>query len=183
MPCYANTIVKIKHVHQKESNNQMMPVWAIRTYPMGRDDNEIELTIYVPVDSAERDLETQAIFKREECYSVRGKIIPSCYTGITRSNMTVSTSTYLTIIDKGSISNKYPLKVSLTGTPQDMPTEINNTNGIVEIVMTDYVNNTEDNSELINNSDTSDNHNKEKTKKSTKNIKKSQKTTTRSQKK
>ncbi|CAG8507938.1 3986_t:CDS:2, partial [Scutellospora calospora] len=168
---------------RKAITKRSMPVWAIRTYPIGRDDNEIELTIYVPVDSAERDPKTQAIFKREEYYSVGGKIIPSCYTGITRPNITVSTSTHLTIIDKGSISNKCPLKVSLTGTPQDMPTEINNTDGIVEIVMTDYVNNTEDNSELINNSDTSDNHNKEKTKKSTKNIKKSQKTTTRSQKK
>ncbi|KAF0428764.1 hypothetical protein F8M41_005811 [Gigaspora margarita] len=54
--------------------------------------------------------------------------------------MTVSTSTHLTIVDKISISNKCPLKVSLTGTLQDMPTEINNTDGIIEIIMTDYTN-------------------------------------------
>ncbi|CAG8549577.1 5996_t:CDS:2 [Cetraspora pellucida] len=140
MPCYADTIVKIKHVRQKESNNQTMSVWAIGTYPIGRDDNEIELTIYVPVNSAECDQETQAIFKREEYYSVGGKIIPSCYAGITRPKMTVTASTHLTIVDKASISNKCPLKVSLTGTPQEMPTEINNTDGVVEIVMADYVN-------------------------------------------
>ncbi|CAG8736511.1 20643_t:CDS:2, partial [Gigaspora margarita] len=50
MPCYADTIVKIKLVHQKESHG---------TNPMGHDNNEIELTIYVSIDSTECNPETQ----------------------------------------------------------------------------------------------------------------------------
>ncbi|CAG8683695.1 7_t:CDS:2 [Gigaspora rosea] len=92
-----------------------MSVWAIGTYPMDRDDNEIELIIYIPVNSIERDPETQAFFKREEYYSIEEKI-------------------FLHFMMESRDQSL------LTGTLQDMPTEINNTDGIIKIIMTDYVN-------------------------------------------
>ncbi|CAG8580217.1 7148_t:CDS:2 [Cetraspora pellucida] len=140
MPCYANTIVKIKQVCQKESNNQIISVWAIGIYSIGHDDNKIKLTIYILLNSAKHDSETQAIFKREEYYTIGEKIISLCYAKVTRPKMTVLISTHLIIVNKISIMNKCSLKVSLTKTSQNMLTEINITNAIIEIVMTDYVN-------------------------------------------
>ncbi|CAG8808542.1 4444_t:CDS:1, partial [Dentiscutata erythropus] len=45
------------------------------------DDNEIEVTLFLPVNSDNRNPESQAIFKRDEYYSVRGKIISGSYAG------------------------------------------------------------------------------------------------------
>ncbi|CAG8795735.1 1322_t:CDS:2, partial [Cetraspora pellucida] len=79
------------------------------------------------------------IFKREECYSIRGKIIPDHYAGSIRPKMSVATLTYLTINGKPSESNKCLLKVSLVGTPQGKPAEIENTDDcMIEVLMTDH---------------------------------------------
>ncbi|CAG8789294.1 4848_t:CDS:2, partial [Racocetra persica] len=130
---------KIKLVRQNETNNQMMSVWAIGSY-IGQDDNEIEMTIYIPINPEDHDPDTQAIFKRDEYYLIGGKIISTHYAGITRPKMTVSASKYLIFLNKDSMSNKSPLKVSLVGIPQKMPTEFNDTDAILETVMTDYIN-------------------------------------------
>ncbi|CAG8781883.1 16236_t:CDS:2, partial [Gigaspora margarita] len=89
---------------------------AIRSH-VGHDNSEIEMTMYVPINSADHDPNTQAIFKREEYYSIGGKIISTSY-----AKMKVSTLTHLSFLNKDFISNKCPLKVALAGTPQKMPT-------------------------------------------------------------
>ncbi|RHZ83351.1 hypothetical protein Glove_97g74 [Diversispora epigaea] len=131
MPCYADTIVRVKFVKQyekeKESSNFLV-VWALGTYPVERDD--------------QRDNETQAIFEKDGFYSVGGKIIPGFYNGNKRAkvlvaNMTVSTSTHLTILNKVVESNKCPLKVSLVGIPQEIPTEVED-DTVINTLVTDY---------------------------------------------
>ena len=52
--------------------------------------------------------------------------------------MTVSTSTHVVILNKVVESNKCPLKVSLVGIPQEMPSEVKD-DIIVKILVTDYV--------------------------------------------
>lgn len=80
MPCYLDTIIKIKHVKQNETKDaKSISVWAIGTYPMGLEDNEIEIVLYVPCNRDERDHDSQAMFRRDEYYSVGGKIIPNRY--------------------------------------------------------------------------------------------------------
>ncbi|CAG8806948.1 9015_t:CDS:1, partial [Dentiscutata erythropus] len=75
MPCYADTIIKIKHAKHNEKEDAKVPsVWALGTYPPGCNDKEIEVTLFLPINQDERDPESQAIFKRDEYYSVGGKI-------------------------------------------------------------------------------------------------------------
>ena len=52
--------------------------------------------------------------------------------------MTVSTSTRLTILNKVPETNKCPLKISLVGVPQEMPSEVKD-DVIFKIMVTDYV--------------------------------------------
>ncbi|CAG8474454.1 23424_t:CDS:2 [Gigaspora rosea] len=116
-----------------------MPLWAIGEYPVGREDTEIEMVLYVLRRSVDRDPESQAIFRRGEYYSVGGKIVPSQYAGDTRPKMSVATSTHMTITNNSSESNKCPLKVSFVGTPQEKLTVIENTkNSIIEMLITNY---------------------------------------------
>ncbi|CAG8535433.1 22525_t:CDS:2 [Dentiscutata erythropus] len=128
MPCYADTIIKIKHAKRNEKEDVKVPsVWALVTYPPGHNDKEIEVTLFLPINQDERDPELQAIFKRDEYYSVGGKIVPGSYNGKIKPKMTVAVSTHITIVDKVLTSNKCPLKTSLIGIPQEMPIEIRNT--------------------------------------------------------
>ena len=80
MPCYASTVVKIKYVkkHGKESAD-FMRIWAISCYPVEREDYEIEMILFVPANMYERDLETQAVFEKDNFYCVGGKIVPNNY--------------------------------------------------------------------------------------------------------
>ncbi|KAF0552776.1 hypothetical protein F8M41_021018 [Gigaspora margarita] len=82
MPCYADTIVKVKIVYQtvKEEDN-LMVVWTIGMYPVKCEDNNMEMVLFVPIDSSERDYETQAIFEKNSFFSVGRKIIPGYYKG------------------------------------------------------------------------------------------------------
>ncbi|CAG8692482.1 16068_t:CDS:2 [Cetraspora pellucida] len=122
MPCYLDTIIKIKHVKQnKTKDTKAVSVWAIGLYPVRYEDNEIEVILYVLRRPVERDPDMQAIFRRDEYYSIGGKIIPGHYAGSTRP--------------------KCPLKVSLIGTPQEKPSPIGNTdNSIIEMLITDHIN-------------------------------------------
>ncbi|RIB11619.1 hypothetical protein C2G38_2202953 [Gigaspora rosea] len=115
MPCYLDTIIKIKYVKQNETKDtKSVSVWAIGLYP--------------------------AVFRKDEYYFISGKIIPSHYAGSTKPKMIVATSTHLTISSRVSDSNKCPLKVSLIGTPQEKPTVIGNTdNSIIEMLITDHI--------------------------------------------
>ncbi|CAG8619351.1 5556_t:CDS:2 [Cetraspora pellucida] len=115
-----------------------MPLWAIGVYSVGYEECEMEMVLFVPCDSGERDPESQAVFKRGEYYSVGGKIVPNCYASVIRPKMSVATSTHLII--KDSDSNKCPLKVSFVGSPQRKISAIENTeDSVMEITMTDYV--------------------------------------------
>ncbi|CAG8691687.1 16847_t:CDS:2, partial [Cetraspora pellucida] len=84
--------------------------------------------------------ESQAIFKRNEYYSVGEKIIPDYYAEKTKLKITVVTSTYLTIDDKVLDSNKCSLKVSLVGILQGTLTKIKDIeNSIIETLIYDYI--------------------------------------------
>ena len=85
MPCYVDTIVRIKLVSCTERKDiKSLIVWAISVYPFERENNEIEMVLFVPLASQERDFETQAIFEQNNFYSVGGKIVPGYYGGIKR---------------------------------------------------------------------------------------------------
>ncbi|CAG8632637.1 10855_t:CDS:2, partial [Scutellospora calospora] len=43
--------------------------WAIGTYPIGQEKNEIELKLFLPINPNERDPEIQAIFEKDEYFS------------------------------------------------------------------------------------------------------------------
>ncbi|CAG8545607.1 12889_t:CDS:2, partial [Racocetra persica] len=128
------TIIKIKYIKQNETKDaKSISVWAIGLYPVGHEDNEIEVVLYIPHHPNERDPETQAIFRKDEYYSVGGKIVPNNYAGI-------ATSTHLIIGDKTSKSNKCPLKVSLIGSPKEKLNTIENTDdSVLEIIIADYI--------------------------------------------
>lgn len=91
MPCYSNTVVCIKYVkqHVKEDTN-LLVVWALSMYPIGREDYDIELVLFVPVSSNDRDFETQAVFEKDSFFSVRGKVVPSYYGGSKRVKIFVA---------------------------------------------------------------------------------------------
>ncbi|CAG8791317.1 10529_t:CDS:2, partial [Racocetra persica] len=100
----------------KESVKEKFLVeWDIGAYLVRIEDCEIELVLFVPIKMEERDLVTQAIFERDEYFSVGGKIVPECYNINIRPRMTVSTLTHLKILSNVLVSNKCPLKVSLVG--------------------------------------------------------------------
>ncbi|CAG8629475.1 12742_t:CDS:2, partial [Racocetra persica] len=100
--------------------------------------NEIEMILFVPANSDERDSETQAVFEKDSFYSVGGKIVPGFYEGNKRPKMTVSISTCVTI-NKVANSNKCPLKISMVGIPQESPRVIaNDENAIFNMLINDY---------------------------------------------
>ncbi|CAG8479825.1 16586_t:CDS:1, partial [Cetraspora pellucida] len=71
MPCYLDTIIKVKHVKQNKTKDaKSISVWAIGVYPVRREDNKIEVILYVPRLPVERDPKSQATFRRDEYYSV-----------------------------------------------------------------------------------------------------------------
>ncbi|CAG8674078.1 5460_t:CDS:2, partial [Cetraspora pellucida] len=128
MPCYTDTIVRVKYVRQSggKGDSNFRAIWAVGTYPVEREDNEIEMVLFVPVNPDERDLETQAVFEKDSFYSVGGKIVPSYYGGKKRP--------------KVERSNKCPLKVSLVGISQELPRVIgSNENAIFNVSISDYV--------------------------------------------
>ncbi|CAG8755485.1 25904_t:CDS:2, partial [Racocetra persica] len=121
MPCYADTIVRVKYVsHTTKDDSNLIVVWAVGSYPVGREDSEIEMVLFVPTNVSDRDPETQAVFERDGFYSVGGKIIPGYYGGKKRPKMTVSISTVVKILNNDDMSNKCPLKISLIGIPQEL---------------------------------------------------------------
>ncbi|CAG8465006.1 25300_t:CDS:2 [Dentiscutata erythropus] len=102
MPCYTDMIVRVKFVRQGEKST-----WAIGAYPVGREDSEIELVLFVPSNSDGYNLETYAVLKKDGIYSVR-------------------VSTCMGIPNKGDKFNKCPLKVTLVGIPQELPQVFDN---------------------------------------------------------
>ncbi|CAG8596488.1 12966_t:CDS:2, partial [Cetraspora pellucida] len=123
--------------HVKEDSN-LLVVWALGAYSVEREDYDIELILFVPIDLNDRDFESQAVFEKDRFFSVGGKIVPGYYGNNKRAKMTVSTSTHVTILNKVSEANKCPLKISLIGIPQDKPNEIKE-DIVVNILITDYV--------------------------------------------
>ncbi|CAG8704754.1 3007_t:CDS:2, partial [Cetraspora pellucida] len=74
------TIVRIKYVRQNENESSgLVSVWAIGTYPVGHEDYEIEIILFVSIDLKKRDPDTQAIFEKNEFYLVGCKIVPEKY--------------------------------------------------------------------------------------------------------
>ncbi|CAG8673785.1 18016_t:CDS:2 [Cetraspora pellucida] len=100
MLCYANTVLK---------------------------DNEIKIVLFIPLEFYKRDSEIQAIFEKDNFYSVDGKI------------MTVATLTVMSIHNKVVDLNKGLLKISLVRTPQELPCIVGfDENAIVDMLINDY---------------------------------------------
>ncbi|RHZ87667.1 hypothetical protein Glove_33g174 [Diversispora epigaea] len=133
MPCCVDTIVKINQVHitdKKETN--LTVVWAIGTYPVEVEDRDMEMVLFVLFDKFERDFNTQSIFRKDEYYSVDGKITPGSYNDNLKLKMIVATSTHLAIKKEPGL-NRCPLKISLVGTIQDTAKEINTENAMIKM--------------------------------------------------
>ncbi|CAG8494560.1 7776_t:CDS:2 [Cetraspora pellucida] len=104
------------------------------------EDNKIEMVLFVPINPDKRDLKTQAVFEKDSFYSVGSKIVPSYYREKKRLKMTVSISTFVSILNKVERSNKCPLKVSLVGIPQELPQVISSDeNAIFNVSISDYI--------------------------------------------
>lgn len=141
MPCYADTIVRIKHVRRnKKDDPRNFSIWAVGTYPVEYETYEMEMNLPMPINPDDRDPDSQAIFLRDEYYSVGGKVIPGSYGGSRRLKMIVATSTHVTLAESTTDSNRCPLKVSLVGIPQALPIEIKNTeSSVIEMLISDYI--------------------------------------------
>ncbi|CAG8786941.1 8228_t:CDS:1, partial [Gigaspora margarita] len=74
MPCYADMIVCVKFVRQGKKS-----MWAIGAYPLGREDCEIEIVLFVPTNLDDYNLETYAMLEKDCLYSIGGKIVPGVY--------------------------------------------------------------------------------------------------------
>ncbi|RIB12202.1 hypothetical protein C2G38_2145188 [Gigaspora rosea] len=120
----------------KEDTNTLI-VWALGAYPVEREDYNIEMTLFALASSDDRDHESQAVFVKDNFFSVGGKIVPRFYKGNKRVKMIVSSSTHLTILNKVE-SNKCLLKVSLLGIPQEALNVIKE-DAVVQILIFDYV--------------------------------------------
>lgn len=140
MLCYTDTLVRIKYVRKNEKvDANLMVAWAIGLYPVEHEQNKIELVLFVPIKHDERDSETQAVFEKDCYYSVGGKIVPSYYGTNKRPKMTVSISTGVSILNKVSMLNKCPLKVSLVGFSQEsLRLLVNDDNAIFNVLINDY---------------------------------------------
>lgn len=80
MPCYADTVVKVKYVRKTEKDDSNLTVfWAVGVYPVEREDHEIEMVLSVPANLDER-FGNQSVFEKDGFYSVDGKVVP----GITK---------------------------------------------------------------------------------------------------
>ncbi|CAG8655498.1 617_t:CDS:2, partial [Scutellospora calospora] len=85
-------------------------LWAIGTYPVEQDDNDIEMIIFILINSNDRDPDSQVIFEKNKYYAISRKIIPEDYCSIKRPKMTVATSTHVAInriINRQFNSNNY----------------------------------------------------------------------------
>ncbi|CAG8494179.1 11123_t:CDS:2, partial [Diversispora eburnea] len=111
--------VFLKELHVRE-DLKFLVVWALGAYPIEREDYDIEMALFVPLNPDEIDQETQAIFEKDKFFL-----------------MTLSMSTHLAILNKVVESNKCPLNVSLVGIPQEMPNEIKD-DTIIKTLVTDY---------------------------------------------
>ncbi|RIB12480.1 hypothetical protein C2G38_2100857, partial [Gigaspora rosea] len=97
------------------------------------------MVLFLPLESQERDLETQAIFERDSFYSVGGKVVPGYYKGNVCPKMTIAVSTGVVILNKAVNSNKCPLKISLIGIPQELPQIVGTDgNAVVNVLVNDY---------------------------------------------
>ena len=90
MPCYTDTIVRIKYVkHHIKEDSDLLVVQALDTYPVECEDYEIELVLFVPANLNDRDSEVQAVFEKDKFFSVGGKIVPGLYGGNKRAKVFV----------------------------------------------------------------------------------------------
>ncbi|CAG8440472.1 17890_t:CDS:2 [Cetraspora pellucida] len=102
-------------------------------------DCKIELLLFISTNYKKRDFDSQAIFKQDEFYPVREKIIPEKYKYSIRQKITVSLFTQLKILNKVPLLNKCLLKVSLIDIPQEILTELNNNeNFVFRILVNNY---------------------------------------------
>ncbi|CAG8760048.1 17484_t:CDS:2 [Cetraspora pellucida] len=121
MPCYIDTVVKVNQVYLFDKNESKLTiVWAIGVYPPESEDHELEMVLFVPINSDERDPNSQSIFVKGEYYSVDGKVVPRNY----NSNLRLK---------RDPSSNRCPLRVSLVGITQDAMREVNEENVIVSV--------------------------------------------------
>ncbi|CAG8701658.1 22816_t:CDS:2, partial [Cetraspora pellucida] len=67
--------------NENESNN-FVSVWAIGIYSVECEECEIEIILFVAIDLKKRDFDIQAVFEKNEFYSVGGKIVPRRYNNI-----------------------------------------------------------------------------------------------------
>ncbi|CAG8528265.1 24355_t:CDS:2 [Cetraspora pellucida] len=138
MPCYVDTIVKINQVRQTYKEDlKLIVVWVIGFYPVGYEDYELEMVLFISTVGEERDPNTQAIFEKNKYYCVGEKVVIGNFNGNSRLKITVASSTHLTI-KRDFGSNRCPLKVSLVGITQEVPIEINDENAIVNVLVNDY---------------------------------------------
>lgn len=137
MPCHVDTIVKINQIRQTYKDETKLTIYATGAYPVESEDHELEMVLFIPINDEERDPNTQSIFEKNEFYCVSGKIVFANFNGNLKLKMTVASSTHLTIKrDLGS--NRCPLKTSLIGIMQDIPTKIDNENVIINVLVDDY---------------------------------------------
>ncbi|CAG8562645.1 17777_t:CDS:2 [Dentiscutata erythropus] len=139
MLCYVNTIVKISQVCQSDKEeSKLTVVWAIGLYPVGSEEREIEMVLFILMVDYDRDPNSQSVFVKNEYYSVGKKAIPGSYNNNLRLKITVVSFTHL-VIRRDLGSNRCLLKVSLVGVIQDAAQEINDENAMVKVLVKDYV--------------------------------------------
>ncbi|CAG8585890.1 3995_t:CDS:2 [Gigaspora rosea] len=119
MPCHADTIVKANQIRQTcNEDSKLVTIRAVGVYPVESEDCELDMALFIPLDSEERDPNTQSIFETNEYYCVSGKIVLGNY--------------------NGNLRLKVSIKSFLVGVVQGAPKEINSDNAIFSILVNDY---------------------------------------------
>ncbi|CAG8518673.1 7446_t:CDS:1, partial [Diversispora eburnea] len=78
--------MRIKYMKQHvKVNLDFLIVWALDIYSIKREDYEIELVLFVSVNSNDKNLETQAIFEKDNFFAVGVKIVLEYYSGNKRA--------------------------------------------------------------------------------------------------
>ncbi|CAG8558594.1 18940_t:CDS:2 [Dentiscutata erythropus] len=143
MPCYADTIVKIKYVRQSENKNNknLLIVRAVGMYPIDYEDREVEIVSFVPLNHSERDPESQVVFEKNSFYSIRGKIVPVYYGDAKRPKaiMMIYISSGVGILNSAINLNKCPMKISLVRIPQELLRVIDDESTVFDVLVNDYV--------------------------------------------
>ncbi|RIB23400.1 hypothetical protein C2G38_2032798 [Gigaspora rosea] len=70
MPCHVDIIVRVSQVHQIcNKDSKLITYHAVGVYPVGSEDCELDMALFIPIGVEERDANTQSIFETKRSFN------------------------------------------------------------------------------------------------------------------